>query len=210
MERPTGTNRDPELHWDAAYQRGGSAHVSWFQPAATVSLRLIRRLSVPTDVAVIDVGGGAAPLVDALLLEGFHDLTVLDVSSSALGALAERLGAETRVTLVHQDVLTWSPKRTYGLWHDRAVFHFLVDPAGRERYLETLRRAVPSGGAIVLGAFAPDGPERCSGLPVARYSAHELLAMLGPGFESVEQLREVHVTPAGATQPFAWVAARRR
>jgi hypothetical protein len=210
MVRATGAERDPESHWNAAYENSGSTGVSWYQPTATVSLRLVHCLSVPTDAAVIDVGGGAAPLVDALLHEGFVDLTVLDVSGVALGVLAERLDAAVPVTLVHQDVLTWSPERTYGLWHDRAVFHFLVDPAGRARYLETLRRAVANGGAVVLGTFAPGGPERCSGLPVLRYSAEELVAMLGPEFVAVEQLHEEHVTPAGATQPFTWVAARRR
>lgn len=109
---------------------------------------------------------------------------------------------------VHADVLEWSPDRAFGLWHDRAVFHFLVDESDRRRYLEALRRSLEPGGAVVVGAFAPDGPDRCSGLPVERYSADDLVELLGSDFEVVAVRREEHVTPRGAIQPFTWLAGR--
>jgi len=112
------------------------------------------------------------------------------------------------VRCVRADVLEWQPDRSYGLWHDRAVLHFLVDEVGRDRYLETLRRALAPGGALIVGTFAADGPETCSGLPVRRYSVDELVDALGDGFELVESRREEHVTPRGAVQPFTWVAGR--
>ena len=109
---------------------------------------------------------------------------------------------------VHADLFEWSPERTYGLWHDRAVFHFLVAPPERERYLCTMRRAVAPGGVVIVGTFAADGPRVCSGLPVCRYGAGELVDALGENVEVVETRREVHVTPRGVLQPFTWVAAR--
>jgi len=114
------------------------------------------------------------------------------------------------VRCVREDVLEWQPDRSYGLWHDRAVLHFLVDDVGRDRYLETLRRTLASGGALIVGTFAADGPETCSGLPVRRYSTDELVAALGGSFELLESRREEHVTPRGAVQPFTWVAGRLR
>jgi SAM-dependent methyltransferase len=182
--------------------------VSWFQPVATVSTELVHRLGIPKHAAVIDVGGGASYFVDALAAKGFSDLTVLDVSLVALGAVRQRLGERPTVALVHADVLSWAPGRKFDLWHDRAVFHFLVDSSARERYLAKLHLALHGGGTVIVGTFAPDGPEYCSGLPVARYSGDELAEALGPDLEVVEEMREEHVTPAGVTQPFTWLAAR--
>ena len=201
-----GTER--AQHWDAAYENRGATGVSWFQPAATVSVELIERLGTPTDASVIDVGGGASLLVDVLLRRGFGDLTVIDVSKAALDAVRERLGPTNPVALLHEDLLEWKPERRFDLWHDRAVFHFLVDGLDRERYRRTLRSALRPGGAVVIATFAPDGPEYCSGLPVARYSSGDLANFLGPEFEVIEQSREDHVTPGGVTQPFTWLAAR--
>ena len=109
---------------------------------------------------------------------------------------------------VRADILEWDPDRRFGLWHDRAVFHFLVTDADRARYLGTLRRALAPGGALIVGTFAADGPETCSGLPVQRYSAEELSASLGESFEPLESRREEHITPRGAVQAFTWVAGR--
>jgi SAM-dependent methyltransferase len=208
MGEAPGTGTQRAQHWDAAYEVRGVTEVSWFQPVATVSIELIERLETPTDASVIDIGGGASLLVDALLERGFSDLSVLDVSKSALDAVRERLGPTKPVALLHQDLLGWKPERRFDLWHDRAVFHFLVDRSDRATYLQTLRSALRPGGAVVMATFASDGPEYCSGLPVARYSSVDLAEILGPDFAVVEQLREEHVTPAGATQPFTWVAAR--
>jgi SAM-dependent methyltransferase len=133
---------------------------------------------------------------------------VLDISQTALEKGRERLGAEAPVTWVHQDLLSWRPPRSFDVWHDRAVFHFLTDPEERRRYLGLLGQAVVPGGALIMGTFAEDGPEFCSGLPVSRYSPTELTEELGRLCEIVVTKREVHVTPAGALQPFTWVAGR--
>jgi SAM-dependent methyltransferase len=202
----TGTQRSQ--HWDAAYEMCGATGVSWFQPVATVSVELIERLGTPKDASLIDIGGGASLLVDTLIGRGFSDLTVLDVSKSALNAVRERLGPTNSVALLHEDLLDWKPERRFDLWHDRAVFHFLVEGDDREKYLRTLRSALRPGGAVVMATFALDGPEYCSGLPVARYSCADLAEILGSDFVIVEQLREEHFTPAGAIQPFTWMAAR--
>jgi rhodanese-related sulfurtransferase len=163
---------------------------------------------VSRDQAVIDVGGGASTFVDHLLARGFSDVSVLDVSQAALAMTRDRVGSVDKVQLVHADIVTWRAARLYSLWHDRAVFHFLVDAADRKRYLDILRSSVLPGGHAVIATFAPDGPDRCSGLPVARYGPDDLRALLDGAFEVLEVRREEHTTPAGITQPFTWVAAR--
>jgi hypothetical protein len=173
-------------------------------------LELIETLAIEREAAVIDVGGGASNLVDHLIERGFTDLSVLDVSSVALAEGRGRLGAEAPVVWLCEDLLVWTPARQFNLWHDRAVFHFLVSPDERDTYLRTLRSAVRDSGFVVLGTFAADGPTRCSGLPVARYSAADLTEILGPRFELLAARREQRSTPSGAIQPFAWVAGRIR
>ena len=192
--------------WDAAYSNRGVAGVSWYQAAPEVSLELVDALGVHRDAAVIDVGGGASFFLDELAARGFEDLTVLDISASALEAARQRLPAEAAVQFVDADLLKWAPGRSYDLWHDRATFHFLVTAPDRDKYLATMRRSVVPGGKVIIGTFAEDGPETCSGLPVNRYSAVDLVAELGDGFAELETRRENHVTPRGAVQPFTWVA----
>lgn len=202
---------DPEgraVHWDEVYRRRGARGVSWYQPAPVVSLELVQSLGVAPTTPVLDVGGGASGLADALVATGFEDVTVLDVSAVALAAARSRLGDPSTVHWVLGDVCSWRPDRRYGLWHDRAVFHFMVEDADRAAYLDALRAAVAPGGAVVVAAFAPDGPEQCSGLPTARYSADELAASLGEELELAAARVEHHTTPAGAVQPFTWVAGR--
>lgn len=198
-----------ESHWDAAYTRGGSEAMGWYQAEPEASLGLIARLALPADAAIIDVGGGASILVDRLLDQGYTDVTVLDISDAALSEAKDRLTDNASVTWMHTDLLEWRPLRKYDLWHDRAVLHFLVDDLERTRYGERLREALAPGGYAVIGTFAPDGPDHCSGLPVRRYSATDLAAMLGHEFEAVEELREVHTTPGAVAQPFTWISARR-
>jgi ubiquinone/menaquinone biosynthesis C-methylase UbiE len=173
-------------------------------------MELIRHLNPPYDAAILDVGGGASTLVDGLLADGYSDVTVLDISTAPLEALRQRLGPETPVRLIHGDLLTWTPDRSFDLWHDRAVFHFLVDEHDRRKYLEVLRRAMHPGGHVILGTFAADGPQFCSGLPVARYAAETLSDILGTDFEILEHRHEEHVTPTGVRQPFTWLGARHR
>ncbi len=195
-------------HWENVHEGSSPDAVSWYQPEPVVSLELLDVLGVAPESAVIDIGGGASVLVDRLLARGFTDVTVLDISDAALRAGRQRVGSDPRVTWITEDLLSWEPARHYDLWHDRAAFHFL---SGTEvdMYRNVLLRAVAPGGSVIMAAFAPDGPERCSGLPVTRYSADELGAVLESSFQVVEHRREVHTTPAGAAQPFTWIAARR-
>lgn len=182
--------------------------MSWFQTEPTMSWELTGLLGVDPAAAVIDVGGGASPFVDRLVAAGYDDVTVLDVSDAALRAAERRVGTAAGVTWLHADLLEWRPERRYDLWHDRAVFHFLTDPAERTAYRERLDEGTAAGAAVIVATFAEDGPEQCSGLPVARYSAEGLAAALGDRFRVVAERRELHRTPAGGVQPFTWIAAR--
>ena len=155
---------------------------------------------------MVDVGSGTSALVDDLLVRGFTDITLIDVSRRALEKVCHRLGDEERcVSVVNQDVLAWEPGRRYDVWHDRAVFHFLTERADRERYIEIVTDAIRSGGTLVLATFAEDGPTSCSGLPVCRYSADDLADVFARSFSLVGHEREEHPTPSGAVQSFTWV-----
>jgi SAM-dependent methyltransferase len=204
-----GVAADKAAHWDATYVKRGSVGVSWFQKEPVVSLALIAATELAPSASVIDVGGGASVLVDRLGGLGFRDLTVLDVSEVALAEDRSRLGESATVEWIQQDVLEFEPKRTYDIWHDRAVFHFLVDEHDRRKYRDVLLSASAPGGHLIIGAFAEDGPEKCSGLPVARYSADKISDALGAAFVVTQTRREEHVTPGGILQPFTWVAATR-
>jgi trans-aconitate methyltransferase len=192
--------------WKTVWARKGATDVSWFQAEATTSLALIEASGTAAGDPIVDVGAGASRLVDGLLERGHFDVTLLDLAAESLGATADRLGplGAGRVAYVTADVTTWSPPRRYALWHDRAVFHFLVEPDDRAAYLQALRGALRAGGAAVVAAFADDGPERCSGLAVQRYNEASLAAALSPVLRLVEPRREVHRTPGGAEQRFVY------
>jgi SAM-dependent methyltransferase len=192
-------------HWDSVYGSKAITEVSWYEPHAEKSLELIRSAGVGLADPIVDVGGGASFLVDDLLEAGYRDLTVLDVSATVLDKLRERLGPRAlSVTLLHQDVMAFEAERRYALWHDRAVFHFLVERADRERYLHALRRALRMDGHLVIATFGPSGPERCSGLPTLRYDQAALAAELGPDFKLMESSLSVHRTPWNAPQQFLY------
>lgn len=195
-------------HWNSAYREKG-ATVSWHQTQATTSLDLIADVAAP-EAAVVDVGGGASTLVDGLLDRGHRDITVLDLAQVALDTARDRLG-ERGASVVWRagDLLAWTPDRAYDVWHDRAVLHFLTEDADRARYAELAAGAVAPGGHAIIGTFAPDGPEQCSGLPVRRQSPDDLSALLADRFEPVRTAREEHRTPSGNLQPFSWLVARR-
>lgn len=194
-------------HWDDRYESIGAASVSWFEETPAVSLRLLDELGVTAQDSVIDVGGGASRLVDHLVERGHRELAVLDVSAVALRETRDRLGDPLGVEWIENDLLVWEPSRRWSVWHDRAVLHFLVDDGDRSRYVDLLRRALEPGGAFVIGVFAEDGPTECSGLPVRRTTAAELVDLVGD-VEIVTQLRHVHHTPGGTDQPFNWLAGR--
>jgi trans-aconitate methyltransferase len=192
-------------HWDKAYTDKGEAGVSWFEERPDVSLELIGEAGGTPSSSLIDIGGGASRLVDALVGRGWRSLAVLDVSEAALSTGKARLGDAARhVEWIRADVTQWRPERRYDIWHDRAALHFLTDPLDRAAYVERLCDAVKRGGHAVIATFAPDGPERCSGLPVVRYDATSLAHAIGPSFRLVRERRHVHTTPWGSTQAFQW------
>jgi len=197
-------------HWDAAYAQGDETR-SWFEELPYMSLRMLDSAGVSAADAVIDVGGGASPLSGALLDRGFRDLAVLDISAAGMQHARDRLGSRAdQVHWLTADVLSWHPQRHCHVWHDRAVYHFLTTEEHRQQYLRTLDMATARGAVAVFGCFAPDGPQHCSGLPVARYSPAQLARQVGANWLSISQDREEHITPAGTIQPFTWVALRRR
>lgn len=197
------------LHWDAAYADGDRSR-SWYQVHADTALRLLRAArSTPSD-SVIDVGGGAATLVDDLLDAGYRDVTVLDVSAAAISIAQERLGSRAaQVSWLVADLLNWTPGRTYDVWHDRAVLHFLTSAQDRESYRGSLLAATHPGSRVLIGAFGPAGPEQCSGLPVIRFTPTTLKDFLGTSFTVIASSLEQHTTPAGSKQQFVWCTAIR-
>lgn len=197
-------------HWEGVYSSRPETGLSWFQEHSELSLGLIRRTGVGLDGAIIDVGGGASRLVDDLVAEGHSDLTVLDVSASALALARERLGSKAAaVSWVEADITTVElPEHRFDLWHDRAVFHFLTDPGDRDRYVRLVRRSVKQSGHVIVATFGPDGPLRCSGLPVVRYSPDQLHDEFGPAFRLVEHASETHRTPFGTEQRFIYCYCR--
>lgn len=199
-----------EDHWNTIYRTKPADRVSWYQPDVSASLDLVRACGLAPDAALLDVGAGASLLVDGLLAAGFSDVTLLDLAREALAVTRARLGEEPRVREVVADVTTWSPARRYALWHDRAVFHFLVEPEARAGYLRALGEALAPGAHAIVGTFALDGPERCSDLPVRRYSAEQLAETLAPALEHVESRHALHTTPWGSTQSFVFGRFRRR
>jgi len=208
----TGRIIDRQAHWQRVYETRDPEAVSWFRPRLDVSLELLEQAGLAPDTRLIDVGGGASTLVDDLLARGLRDITVLDISAEALAASRQRLAARAnRVEWLAADVLAARlPAGAFDIWHDRAVSHFLTDDADLARYARQAATAIRPGGHAVIGGFAPDGPKRCSGLPVARRSAQDIAAMLGPDFELRDERRERHLTPGGTEQPFAWALLRRR
>jgi 2-polyprenyl-3-methyl-5-hydroxy-6-metoxy-1,4-benzoquinol methylase len=198
-----------KTHWEQVYQDKPVDQVSWFQREPRRSLELIEASGMSKDAPIIDVGAGASVLVDQLLLNGYTDLSVLDISKNALDISKRRLGNRAiDVAWLVDDVTEFQPGRSYALWHDRAVFHFLTDPSQQSAYRSALMRALASGGQAIIGTFAVDGPLRCSGLEIAQYDAASMQVVMGADFTLLQESRESHTTPAGSTQNFAWFRLR--
>jgi ubiquinone/menaquinone biosynthesis C-methylase UbiE len=198
-------------HWEKVYTTKAVTEVSWFQEHAELSLRLIRDAGVEASASIIDVGGGASTLVDDLLAHGYRNPTVLDLSRAALAAAQRRLGNRAAdVKWVEGNVLEANfPSHVFDVWHDRAVFHFLTTEEERHAYVEQVLRAVKQGGLVIVATFAEDGPDRCSGLPVQRYSAEGLHAEFGEPFVLLGHEKESHHTPGGSEQKFVYCFCRK-
>jgi|SRR5579863_1822370 len=205
------SSMERRAHWEKVYQTKGENEVSWFQENPTISLELIRATGVSTDASIIDIGGRASRLVDALLNESFTAITVLVLSEKALETSKVRLGERlaANVKWIAADVTKWQPLQTYDVWHDRAAFHFLTDPADRAAYADRVFRAVRPGGYVIVGTFALDSPERCSGLPVVRYDSAAIGKILGPALGLSETRIDAHKTPMGSIQRFQFSLFRR-
>ena len=195
-----------EHHWDQVYGTRKPDELSWYRPHLDLSLRLIRDANSDNAARIIDVGGGESTLADDLLALGHRDVTVLDLSRTAIDVARQRLGAAAdRVTWLHGDVTTFPFRpREFDIWHDRAVFHFLTDPRDRVAYVRQVSRAVKLGGHVIVATFGPEGPTQCSGLDVLRYDAEALHAEFGASFELVGHVTESHRTPAGNVQQFVY------
>jgi hypothetical protein len=199
-------------HWNHVYETKDPTKVSWYQPVPATSLRLFAT-HARSDDPVIDVGAGASLLVDHLIERGHRDITLLDVSAVALEMVKRRLGeAGEPVQTVVTDILEWTPPRRFGVWHDRAVFHFLTDPAQIATYRALIQAGAAPGGVAIVAAFHLTGPSRCSGLPTSQYDAASLHAALGGDehFELIEAFVELHPHPNGSEQAFQVVVLRRR
>ncbi len=200
---------DVKEHWESAYRRSAPDQLSWYQSDPARSLAIIERFAPDRSVRIVDAGGGASHLAHRLAADGYHRVTVMDISRSALAAARERGGGGRDVTWVAADILaTPLRERSHDLWHDRAVFHFLVDPQLRRRYLAQLSRTMKSPGLVLMATFGPQGPEKCSGLPVVRFSTEGLHRELGPSFEPVYSESETHLTPGGKAQEFCYTLFR--
>jgi trans-aconitate methyltransferase len=205
------TTADPRAHWQSVWSSKRPEEVSWFQERSSMSFELITTLAPQRDAAIIDVGGGASRLVDALLDAGYSKLTVLDIAAPALEAAKERLGSRgATVEWIAEDVLTHRPTRRYRVWHDRAMLHFLQSDEDVASYRAVLERSLEPSGFAVIATFAPDGPNRCSNLEVRRYEGDAMRLALGDRFELVDERSETHVTPWKAEQRFRWFVMRRR
>ena len=196
-------NTDRQAHWDRVFSTQDDTAVSWYQRDPAISVALVSACDPSKSTSLIDIGCGASRLVDELLRLELQKIDLLDISATALDVVRKRLDVgDAQVTFHNCDITQWVPNSSYDIWHDRAVLHFLVSAADRKAYRERVELALKPGGFFIVGSFALDGPEKCSGLPVQRYSAGSLQQFLGKGFELLDDLREAHQTPSGKIQPF--------
>ena len=196
-------------HWDRVYTTKAETELGWYQPRPDVSLALITANAPDRATPVIDIGGGASTLALHLLADGYIDITVLDISEAAIALARAHAGDSPDAHFIVADVTAWIPDRRWAVWHDRAAFHFLNDAPRQDAYVAALTAATETGSVAILATFALDGPEKCSGLPVQRYSPESLAARLGPAFDLVEGSGEDHRTPGGTVQRFTWTVLRR-
>lgn len=201
---------DRSEHWEQQYTTRAETSVGWFEAVPAVSLRRIREAVAGGARSLIDVGGGASRLVDHVLDMGLERVAVVDIAEHGMAIAKQRLGEPAlRVEWIVGDVTTLEDVGRYDIWHDRAVFHFLIGAADRARYVALAERTVDPGGSAVMATFAPDGPERCSGLPCSRYDPDELAVECGPGWKLIDSERHVHTTPGGVEQSFCYSTFRR-
>jgi SAM-dependent methyltransferase len=200
---------DRQSHWKKVWTKYNETEVSWFQNQPALSIDLVLRHVESVGSRILDVGGGSSRLVDSLLGRGFRNVGVMDVAAPALEIARARLGDRAEsVEWIVADALDYAPTRRWDVWHDRAVFHFLLEPAERASYVQAMLRSLNAFGCVVIATFGPDGPDRCSGLDVKRHSPESLAEVFGPGFELVEDHVEMHRTPGNKDQQFVYCVFR--
>ncbi|MDH3217476.1 MAG: class I SAM-dependent methyltransferase [Candidatus Krumholzibacteria bacterium] len=197
---------DKRTHWESIYQTKKPDSVSWYQPSLRLSLELIRRAGIAKGAALVDVGGGTSTLVDDLLSLGYSNITVLDISTQGLDYSKARLGPRAKsVKWIVGDITAVDPSQlSFDIWHDRAVFHFLVEEQDRKKYCNVLEASLRPGGFIIIATFGPNGPMKCSGLQIVRYDPNSLLLTLGNSFKLISSEVELHRTPSDKTQEFVY------
>ena len=197
-------------HWDKVYNTKPSTEVSWYEPLPEASLDCIAECNLEKDTAIIDIGGGDSFLAEFLLAQGYKDLTVVDISEKAISRAKERLGEKAdQIKWVVADVIDFKPKKKYGLWHDRAAFHFLTTDGEVEKYLQSVRDSLEPGGFAVMGTFSDKGPDKCSGLPIKKYSVGQMQKLFSEGFVSMNCKNLDHETPSGTVQNFTFCTFKR-
>ena len=201
---------DAKTHWEKVYTTKEPEAVSWYRAHLETSLALIERAAHSRSASIIDIGAGESTLVDDLLARGYENITILDVSQTAINVTKKRLGllAEQVKWIVADITQAQLESFAYDVWHDRAVFHFLTSIEQRAAYVRNVAKAVKPGGHVIVGTFGPEGPTKCSGLEVMRYSAESLHGEFGPRFRLVESSKELHHTPFGTTQQFLYCYCR--
>ncbi len=201
---------DRKKHWEHIYQTKNLKEVSWFEPSPNTSLGFLKQFNVPKTAKMIDIGGGDSLLVDCLLDLGYKDITILDISTSAIERAKKRLGSSaTKVKWIVADAATFIPKEHYDFWHDRAAFHFLTDEKEIAHYLETAQQFINPKGILIMGTFSEQGPEKCSGLTIKQYSETTMTKRLKSYFEKIKCITIDHVTPLNTIQNFVFCSFRK-
>jgi 2-polyprenyl-3-methyl-5-hydroxy-6-metoxy-1,4-benzoquinol methylase len=190
-------------HWEKVFETKAETEVSWYQQLPKTSLDFISKLNLSKDAKIIDIGGGDSYLVDALLEQGFTNITLLDISAKAIERIQNRLGDKAhQVTFIVSDILDFNPKETYDLWHDRASFHFQTDAHQIEKYADIVSKAIVNNGHVVIGTFSENGPIKCSGLEITQYSEAKMKAVFESNFDLLDSFTEDHATPFDTIQNF--------
>lgn len=201
---------DKKTHWEKVYTTKQLTDVSWYQPNPAVSLQFVKELGIPAYASIIDIGGGDSLLVDNLLDAGYTDISVLDISEAAIERAKKRLGP--RAEMVHwiiSDITAFKPLRAYDFWHDRATFHFLTKEEEVQTYLDISQKAIAPGGKLLIGTFAENGPEKCSGLPVQQYSEEKMTATIRRWFQKIKCIHTDHLTPFNTIQHFLFCSFKK-
>jgi 2-polyprenyl-3-methyl-5-hydroxy-6-metoxy-1,4-benzoquinol methylase len=210
-EKPKMENFNRKTHWENIYQSKAATEVSWYQPTPETSLGFLSESNLPATAKIIDIGGGDSFLVDNLLDRGYHDITVLDISETAIQRAKQRLGERAgKVKWIVADVTDFKPTEQYDFWHDRAAFHFLTQPDEISGYINTVNQFINLGGILVIGTFSERGPDKCSGIEIRKYSETDLTQLLTSNFERVKCITTDHKTPFGTIQNFTFCSFRRK